>query len=484
MVRLVFSLMLLVVVLNQLLKSARERNIQERDLSDNGDEDLRSDKDIEKCCVLCGKPLVGADLSSEHVIHNAIGGIFEDTGIYCKECNIYFGTNEDKAFTAMFAPFVDSLGIKRTRKTKGTSYTGVMYDREGNQYRVRWKDKKTVEIKKEDGTYVGKTIPNDVKITSSSYDFNLDNEAFKRGLTKIAFNYAVHCGLEASDMERLIEDADDGKKKLVDKPLIFPFVPMSPFDAIMEASGPDKIFHALRLFNTGNHLFVYIELFSTFQYYVLVSEKCRKGIDKSYCNYIEERELENNEELLKGLTPSDYKDAQIIMTQYGISTDAVKNEVDEICNKEPDKERITVMLDTIGRYALREFRKRESYKCEYESVVNNLYYSIGFKEMLKSIMSVGSSNSELSDEERQEAIENSSEFMSAFQFYTIYEKDCVDIRKYKRYLPDGSDYPEAIYRMLLNDEDIRAFTFSKFSMLDRRMNVEHNNKKLVGEYRK
>ncbi len=432
------------------------------------------DVDNIKHCVLCGKPLIGADLSSEHIIHNAIGGNLEDTGIYCKECNGKFGTNEDKAFTSIFAPFVDRLDVRRTRKTKGTSYTGVMYDRAGNQYRVRWKDKKTVEIKKEDGTYIGRSIPKGLEIQSSLYDFNLDNAAFRAGLSKIAFNYAVHCGLDASDMDRLIEDAKDGTKKLIEKPVVFPFVPMTPFDAIMEANESEKLFHALRLFNSGNYLFVYIELFSTFQYYVLISEHCGKDIDKSYCNYIEEREFESDEDLLKDLTPFDYRDAHSIMTQYGISMDAVRLEVDKVCEKNPNLERVAVLHDIIGRHALKVLRKRESYKCEYQTVVNNLYDSIDFVEILKSIMDVGDGEYELNGKDREEAVENSSEFMKAFQFYTDYEKDCVDAQKYKRYMPDGKSYPEAVYRMLLKSEDIKAYTFNKFRILDTKAKEQNN----------
>ena len=420
-------------------------------------------------CIICGKPLIGDDLSSEHVIHNALGGILEDSGIYCKDCNGKFGTNEDKAFTSIFAPFMDRLNVRRTRKTKGCSYTGLMYDHVGNQYRVIWKDKKTVEIKKEDGTFVGRSMPKGVKIKKSLYCFNLDNGVFKAGLSKIALNYAVHCGIASSDMEKIILDTEDGKKRLVNNPVIFPFVPMTCFDAIMEAYKPDKLFHTLRLFNTGKYLFVYIELFSTFQYYVLISERCKKDIDKRYSNYIEKNEKENEADLLKKLTPSDYKGADIIMTHYGISKDDDFREVDKRLSKEPEKDRVVLQLDTIGILALQEYRKRRSYECNYGQIVNTLYDSIHFDAIFKLIMDMEGYGAGDYNESSREVFVNASEFMNSFQFYTVFERDCVNIHKYKRYMPNGISYPESIYRMLLKGYDISAYTYRKFNMLEQRM---------------
>ncbi len=79
------------------------------------------DNATSKNCVICGKPLMGGDSSSEHIIPNAIGGILKDSGIYCKTCNSEFGSGQDKEFTSMFALFMDQLDIRKERETKGTS---------------------------------------------------------------------------------------------------------------------------------------------------------------------------------------------------------------------------------------------------------------------------------------------------------------------------------------------------------------------------
>ena len=45
-----------------------------------------------KKCVICDCILDESNKSSEHIIHNAIGGILEDEGIYCKACNSQLGS--------------------------------------------------------------------------------------------------------------------------------------------------------------------------------------------------------------------------------------------------------------------------------------------------------------------------------------------------------------------------------------------------------
>ncbi len=424
---------------------------------------------IVKRCVICGKPLMGGDSSSEHIIPNAIGGILKDSGIYCKTCNSKFGSEQDKEFTSMFALFMDQLDIRKERETKGTSYSGIMFDTKGNQYHVKWKDNHTVEIKRQDGKYVGRNLPKDIKILNTVYYYNFNNESFKSGLSKIAFNYAVHCGIDTANMERLF---DNKNKKFVDNPLIIPFVPMTPFDAIMESYEPDMLFHALRLFNTESFLFAYIELFSTFQFYVLISERCSKNIDESYSNYIEKKKKENDTDLLKELTPHDYKDACAIMTQYCISKDDVSKEVDILLSKEPEKDRSFFVLEAVGKLALQEWRKRNNYTCRYGDVVNNLYDSISFVDKFKSIMDADELGIGNNDVNKEEAIDNTSEFMNSFQFFTDYEKDCVNIRNYKRYTPDEKSYPKSINEMLLKREDIVNYTYMKIHMLEQRMGIK------------
>ena len=85
-----------------------------------------------KKCVICGELLNDSNKSKEHIIHNAIGGSLEDNEIYCKSCNELCGSNNDKAFTKIVAPIVSKIKMHKTRKTKGTIYTGTMRDQKGD----------------------------------------------------------------------------------------------------------------------------------------------------------------------------------------------------------------------------------------------------------------------------------------------------------------------------------------------------------------
>ncbi len=230
---------------------------------------LRGDKNLaEKRCVICGKLITDENRSSEHVIHNAIGGTLEDDGIYCKSCNSQYGTEDDKDFAKIFAPLMHKLDIRRSRKTAGTPYSGYLYDKSsGEIYEAKYKGGKVTSVYNAKGVYVQKSREDFIPF---ALKFELCNISFKNGLAKIAFNYAVHCGISPDKMERLF---DSELHKLQDKPCIFPFVPLTKFDKVMESRIDASLYHALRLFNIGSCIFVYIELFSTFQYYVLVSER-------------------------------------------------------------------------------------------------------------------------------------------------------------------------------------------------------------------
>ncbi len=67
-----------------------------------------------KKCVICGELLSVQNKSKEHIIHNAIGGSLEDDEIYCKSCNESCGSNNDKAFTKIFAPIVSKIKMQYT----------------------------------------------------------------------------------------------------------------------------------------------------------------------------------------------------------------------------------------------------------------------------------------------------------------------------------------------------------------------------------
>jgi hypothetical protein len=403
-------------------------------------------------CIICGIPLNNENKSKEHIIHNAIGGTLEDEGIYCKKCNAKYGSRQDKDFIQIFAPIVAKINMHKTRNTKGTSYTGVMYDQDNNLYTATYKAGKVVKFENADSEYVKYE---EGKFKPLYYHFDLNNDAFKLGITKIAFNYAIYCGLPTCCLEKIF---DCSTKKIIDKPIVIPFIPMTSFDEIMENHPVESIFHAVRIFNCGNTLCAYIELFNTFQHYVILSEKYNfakyGNIDKSYGNIIEMNEpLEK--ELLESVTPRDYKDADIIRRQYNIDTDKLLKDLKEYHNYDclDCNEQENMLFTHIGKKAY-EKNRTQPYIKEYKELINHHYDSIDWlKEGLSS----------------KKNIEHMGCFYQSFQFYTM-DDDCVNIDNYKKFLPNDTDYPTTICMILNNRQKIKSYCHRKFYMLMDRLN--------------
>lgn len=401
-----------------------------------------------KKCVICGVTLNSQNKSKEHIIHNAIGGSLEDDEIYCKTCNELYGSDQDKAFTQIFAPIVDGINMHKTRKTKGSSYTGIMCDQNGNLYTATYKAGKVVKLEDSNSQYVKYE---EGKFKTLYHHFKLDNAAFKLGISKIAFNYAIHCGLHSCCLERVF---DYSTKRLIDKPVIIPFIPMTLFDAVMEMYTVERFFHTVRIFNCGNFLYAYIELFNTFQDYVLLSEKYNfaecGNIDKSYGNIIEMNEP-LDKDLLESVTPRDYKDADIIRCQYHIDMDKLLEGLKKYHNYDclDCSEQVNMLFACMGKTAYEQIRI-QSYIKEYKELIDHHYDSINFLKAFQVF----------------DDIKMKSQFLHDFQFYTIFNNDCVTIENYKKILPDGSDYPVAICKILNNCQYFSSYSHMKFHILE------------------
>lgn len=400
-----------------------------------------------KKCVICGALINNNNKSKEHIIHNAIGGSLEDDEIYCKTCNGMYGSEQDKAFTQIFAPIVDRLNMHKSRKTIGTPYTGVMCDKDGNLYTATYKDGKVVELVNGNSEYMKYE---EGKFKTLYQHFKIDNEAFKLGISKIAFNYALHCGLHTSCLERVF---DDSMHKLINKPIVFPFIPMTLFDLAMEMHPVERIFHAVRIFNYRSFLYAYIELFSTFQYYVLLSEKYNfteyGNIDESYGNLVE-KNIPLDKDLMESVTPKDYKDVDIIRYQYQIDLDKLLGNLKQYHNYDcvNRSEQENMLFSHIGKIAYEKTRI-QSYIREYRELINCHYDSIDF----------------LNDFLFSNDIERKLQFFHDFQFYTNYHDDCINIERYKKIFSDGSSYPAAICSILNSGQHMDFYGHIKFHML-------------------
>ena len=400
-----------------------------------------------KNCVICGVLLDNNNKSEEHIIHNAIGGSLKSAQIYCKECNQKYGSAQDIEFTRIFAPIVDRIDIHKDRKTNGTSYTGTMYDEDYNLYTATYKMGKVVELFDDELKYVKYE---EGKYTTLYYDFKLDNDMLKLGLAKIAFNYAIHCGLDVNNLERVF---DNSQKALVPQPLVIPFIPLTLFDEVMEKTAK-KLFHAVRIFNDGRILYAYIELFSTFQFYIVLSEKYNfeevGEMDEFYGNVVERYE-QVDKKLIDKLTPRDYKQADIICTQYELDRNLLVEDLKRYHQYDSfdDLKKVELIFQQIGKKAYEKNRK-ESYIKRYDELINSHYSTIDFGSILFSYNS----------------LEQKMEFYNQFNFYTIYDEDCVNIKIYKKVLPNGCSYPIAICNMMKEKKLIAQYGYQKLNMLN------------------
>lgn len=242
-------------------------------------------------CVYCNKIIKIA--SSEHVIQNALGGLLESTKICCQNCNNLISRIIDKPFVSAFNPIIGNIiNLRKTNKRKSRpSYTGkAFYD--NKLYTVILKDKKIIACPELANFKKQKLTDEDLKSLEDGLlylDFNLENNSFKNGIRKIAFNFAIEKNIPKKLLKNHLKIIDDNIE--FSFPII-PFIPMNYFDEYIENESEFKMYHSLILFNQENKLWCYVDLFNTFQYYILLSNKWSKSsnILETHCQYIEQLE--------------------------------------------------------------------------------------------------------------------------------------------------------------------------------------------------
>ncbi|MCH5239445.1 MAG: hypothetical protein J1F38_04420 [Muribaculaceae bacterium] len=154
-------------------------------------------------------------------------------------------------------------------------------------------------------------------------------------MIKIATEYALHCGLEREVLSEVISIDDKGKAKIeYDKAKLIPFIPTTLFDKLFEyhrflfEEGYPS--HMLKLFtlkcNDGKtRLYCYLDLFSTFQYYVLLNDDYKgEEISETYAQRLIPKMKHPN---VSHYSP---KDLSIVIQEYKISELKGKSYEDQI----------------------------------------------------------------------------------------------------------------------------------------------------------
>ena len=238
-------------------------------------------------CIYCGAEIKE---SSEHIIQNAIGGLLESSNICCKKCNNGVCSKIDIEFTSIFNAIISKIpnmekSNNRKSKPKCTGKAicdGILYD-------VIIKGDKVVacpELSKKEKCDVSHK-----KFEIIAYDFPIENRRFRDGFGKIALNFALSQGIEFEDIcsgVHITKNTNNEVEKIRFDYIMFPFVPLNTVDEYLELENDMELYHNLILFSQGTNLWCYIDLFNTFQYYVLLSDKWDKPhINKNYLQLIQ-----------------------------------------------------------------------------------------------------------------------------------------------------------------------------------------------------
>lgn len=224
-----------------------------------------------KTCVYCGKELIEDNIAKEHIIPNGIGGYLESDVICCRACNSLLGETCDCKFVDIFTPLLSDMpNLRRDRGSKKYRCTGYALHEKG-LFEVQICNKKITscpELSKEERRDVSKD-----KFTVIAKKFNLNDTAFKEGLCKIAFNFAASKGIALSYMKDGVEvNFENSRIQSIHYNFpVIPFYPLNIIDEELECKEIEELLHMLILFTFENELWCYIELFTTFQFYVRLS---------------------------------------------------------------------------------------------------------------------------------------------------------------------------------------------------------------------
>ena len=389
-----------------------------------------------KNCVYCDEKITTP--SREHVIQNALGGLLESEDICCPGCNNYISREIDKPFTTIFNPILGGIDdmAKTNNKKSNPPYTGtVLYN--GKTYHANIKGGKVVgcaELSRELRCDVSK-LPLEIV----SYDFNLDNPAFQNGMKKIAFNYALACGVDfnliKSDMK--INKSGTAINSITFEYPMIPFYPLNPVDEFIELRTTPQLYHNMILFSQHRELWCYIDLFNTFQYYVLLSDKLPKGKDIYHCYAQTLQKIDRNVPEIKIFDP---KDAMIYAQQYGV----------EPCM---DSEEMTRRI--------RNAIATKSQKQSLDDIIGTKLRGLAISQIFWAATHPDSVSS----------------MWAASKLY-LDDKDNLRKRNFRTVTPaprsmDALSYPHAIAETIaIDDTALRAYTMAKFNRLTQILNTK------------
>lgn len=300
-------------------------------------------------CYVCGKKLSNdgtVKRHKEHIIHNGIYGKLKSSIILCEKCGGAYSKNDAK-FVELFSCFIEVLHDKLISKDHGTTNAkrlkGFLYliedekkdiefwgdkaypvtpyyeiDQEANIIKIYGQKKRMEQyqnvVKKDHPEWLDYAVEfcDDISALGSIGLFFSEgnkefNSIFREGMCKIATEFALNNDMQVDNLPYTLKLSEHNTIELISGlASIVPYMPHSYIDLIL-ALIEDYVdlnypLHVLRLYSEitpdeNRHALVcYIELFSTFKYYVLLNSDYKgPDIDKWYCQtIISEQDEEGN----------------------------------------------------------------------------------------------------------------------------------------------------------------------------------------------
>jgi hypothetical protein len=265
----------------------------------------------------------------EHIIQNALGGKLTSFDILCLQCGGQLGKSIDEPFVENLSPISTLLDLARDRGESGKARIDIVI-KEGSDlkddsvtyeikndftiipskpiYTVNDADKKIIlfgssvkQLKqflksKKILPYIDRGYSTEFSIDLAQYvekatiNCNFSSSETVHGVLKIAIGFALNNNISLQYLEDVIELlVVDVKESLEDK--VWQYYPTSDEEILYETEKsvhedwyPN---HQLYLFNKGQKLYCYVELFGVIQNYVLLSstyngeDVCEKYIQKT-----------------------------------------------------------------------------------------------------------------------------------------------------------------------------------------------------------
>ncbi|MBQ8175391.1 MAG: hypothetical protein IJ009_08340 [Clostridia bacterium] len=382
-------------------------------------------------CVYCGKLITTR--SREHIIQNALGGLYESEDICCPECNNYISKYIDVPFTKTFNPIISRIeNFTKTNNKKShpvcsgkASYQGALYD-------VLIKDGKIVSC-----PTLSKKLKCDISklpMEIFAYDFPIENNTFINGICKIAFNFALDKGIDSNILSHGVTVSS--KEGVIDnisfKYTVIPFVPLNTLDTHIELNTSMELYHNLILFNQGNMLWCYVDLFNTFQYYVLLSDNWSEEISvhETYLQLLQKIDR-TIPELYIGKPKHILTYAMFYNIEPCMDLDEFKRRVEDAIKKESQKKSIS--------------------------------------DVISAKMNIGYLNAE---KLRQMTLDEITEYLKPFHLYSD-EDDRLREDRFRKVTLIGEElditsYPYLIGELMREGQlDVRSYTYAKFDRLNR-----------------